>query len=401
VGRELLTRWLNHHLSFYAMEAKDYGASLSNSECLLALLDSVQQARASASPMASSPASKRGSIVAGTPPLARSQSLLEAARSRATPFRAPDGAPQEVLLQRAAEVVIVAEKLGSPLFGIALPRNIVGAHEKVLLALVACVFAARPNLPPLTEQEEKEIEKAGLLEDDVGDDREERAFRMWMNSSGISVYVSNLFMDCRDGLALLQMEDVIMPGIVDWKKVEKKPSNKFQMVSNANYAVLLAKERLKCSLVGIGGADIFERKKKPILALIWQLMRFHTVKLLHEQKKRFGGESLSDEAIVEWANKRVASKGKMSSISSFRDPALKTSRFLIDLLWSVEPRIIDWNLVHKGENDEECRQNAAYTISVARKLGATVFLLPEDIVDVKPKMIMTLVASIMAKCIDQ
>jgi plastin-1 len=130
-------------------------------------------------------------------------------------------------------------------------------------------------------------------------------------------------------------------------------------------------------------------------------MRFHTVKLLHEQKKRFGGESLSDEAIVEWANKRVASKGKMSSISSFRDPALKTSRFLIDLLWSVEPRIIDWNLVHKGENDEECRQNAAYTISVARKLGATVFLLPEDIVDVKPKMIMTLVASIMAKCIDQ
>lgn len=40
--------------------------------------------------------------------------------------------------------------------------------------------------------------------------------------------------------------------------------------------------------------------------------------------------------------------------------------------------------------------NAKYVISVARKIGAVVFLTWEDITEVKPKMIMTFVASLMA-----
>ena len=52
--------------------------------------------------------------------------------------------------------------------------------------------------------------------------------------------------------------------------------------------------------------------------------------------------------------------------------------------------------VQAGANDEEKLLNAKYAISVARKLGAVIFLLPEDIVEVKPKMILTFVASIMA-----
>lgn len=36
--------------------------------------------------------------------------------------------------------------------------------------------------------------------------------------------------------------------------------------------------------------------------------------------------------------------------------------------------------------------NAKYLISCARKIGACVFLTPEDIVEVKSKMIMTLVS---------
>jgi plastin-1 len=38
--------------------------------------------------------------------------------------------------------------------------------------------------------------------------------------------------------------------------------------------------------------------------------------------------------------------------------------------------------------------NAKYVISCARKVGATVFLTPEDIVEVKSKMIVTFVASL-------
>lgn len=41
-----------------------------------------------------------------------------------------------------------------------------------------------------------------------------------------------------------------------------------------------------------------------------------------------------------------------------------------------------------------CQLNAKYVISCARKVGATVFLTPEDVIEVKAKMILTFVASL-------
>lgn len=41
--------------------------------------------------------------------------------------------------------------------------------------------------------------------------------------------------------------------------------------------------------------------------------------------------------------------------------------------------------------------NAKYAISSARKIGAKVYALPEDIVEVKPKMVMTVFACLMAR----
>lgn len=38
-----------------------------------------------------------------------------------------------------------------------------------------------------------------------------------------------------------------------------------------------------------------------------------------------------------------------------------------------------------------------YAISVARKIGARIYALPDDLVDVKPKMVMTVFACLMGK----
>lgn len=46
--------------------------------------------------------------------------------------------------------------------------------------------------------------------------------------------------------------------------------------------------------------------------------------------------------------------------------------------------------------DDEKRMNATYIISIARKIGCSIFLLPEDIIEVNQKMILTLTASIMS-----
>ena len=40
--------------------------------------------------------------------------------------------------------------------------------------------------------------------------------------------------------------------------------------------------------------------------------------------------------------------------------------------------------------------NAKYAISMARKTGARVYALPEDITEIKPKMVMTMFACLMA-----
>lgn len=46
---------------------------------------------------------------------------------------------------------------------------------------------------------------------------------------------------------------------------------------------------------------------------------------------------------------------------------------------------------------QEKLSNAQYAISMARKIGAKVYALPEDIVEVKAKMVMTLFACLMIR----
>ena len=66
------------------------------------------------------------------------------------------------------------------------------------------------STPRRHEEALKAEEEAKLLdempEEDEGDSREERAFRMWINSLGLDeCFVINLFDDVRDGWVLLQV----------------------------------------------------------------------------------------------------------------------------------------------------------------------------------------------------
>jgi plastin-1 len=44
-------------------------------------------------------------------------------------------------------------------------------------------------------------------------------------------------------------------------------------------------------------------------------------------------------------------------------------------------------LICYPHEDDDCYNNAKLAISIARKLGATIFLVPEDIVEVRAKMV--------------
>lgn len=103
---------------------------------------------------------------------------------------------------------------------------------------------------------------------------------MWINSMGLDdTFVRNLYDDCRSGLLLLKVFDRINPGSVDWKIVDKNPSNTFKKMANCSEAINAAK-KCKLRIVGVGGQDIHDGHKKNILAIVWQMMRFHYLGVL-------------------------------------------------------------------------------------------------------------------------
>jgi len=64
---------------------------------------------------------------------------------------------------------------------------------------------------------------------------------------------------------------------------------------------------------------------------------------------------------------------------------MSDSKFLIYLCSAIEPRAVNWDIVQEGTTDDEKMNNAKYAISVARKLGAVIFCVWEDFVQVNPK----------------
>lgn len=258
------------------------------------------------------------------------------------------------ILQRAQIVLDNAKRLDvkAPIK----PPDITSANPRLNLIFTAAIFNQVPGLDPLTKDE---LDKAGLIDDDVGDSREERAFRMWINSLGIEdVHMNNLFEDSTDGLTLLKILDFIYGGgLVDWKQVEKNPNNKFKKVSNCNYVVVLGKQ-LKFSLVNISGQDINGGNKKLILALVWQMMRYHTLSFVKNvnTKKFGGGKDVTDDMIITWANEKAKTNPNNNSnlqIASFKDSNLKSSLFFFDLLSAIEPRIIDWSIINTGQSADD------------------------------------------------
>jgi len=343
---QILLRWFNYHLKAanHPRRVKNFAGDIKDSECYTILLNQL----------------------------------------------APDKCDKAALntsdlTQRANLVLQNADKLDCKKF--VRPSDIVKGNPKLNLAFVANLFNKHPGLEPLSQEELAALEEWLFASEGT---REARAFCLWINSLGIEPFVNNLFEDLRDGIIILKVMDIVQPGIVDWSKVNtKEPLNKFKKVENCNYAVVLGKQ-MKFSLVGVGGSDIVDGNQTLTLALVWQLMRYHVLSILKSL-----GSNVDDAAMIKWANERVSGSGKSTKMSNFKDSSLKTSHFFLDLLNTIR-KCVNYDLVTPGETDEDGLQNAKYTISIARKLGCTIFLLPEDIVEVKPKMILTLIGSIMS-----
>ncbi|KAJ3010493.1 hypothetical protein HKX48_007375 [Thoreauomyces humboldtii] len=275
------------------------------------------------------------------------------------------------LFERAEKILQNAEKLGCRKY--LTPKTLVGGNSKLNFAFVAHLFNTHPGLEKLSEAEMAQLDE--WLFSSEGD-REARAFALWLNSFGVEPFVNNLFDDLRDGLVLLHAIDTVHPGTVDWKKVNRAPvSSRVKKVENCNLVVDLGKS-MKFSLVGIGGVDVTDGKKTLTLALVWQLMREHVIQTLRSLTSSTGRE-ITDADMI---------KIRDSVQVSFSSTSYRGSK----------KGVVNYELVSPGKSGNDAKMNAKYAISIARKLGATIFVLPEDIVEVKAKMILTFVGTLMA-----
>uniref|UniRef100_A0A8D0DHH3 Plastin 1 (I isoform) n=1 Tax=Sander lucioperca TaxID=283035 RepID=A0A8D0DHH3_SANLU len=266
------------------------------------------------------------------------------------------------------------------------PHDVTSGNSKLNMAFVANLYNMHPGL-----------QKAQI--NGNAESNEEKTFRNWMNSLGVSPYVNHLYCDLCDGLVIMQLyEKVDVP--VNWKKVNNPPypvlGANMKKLENCNYAVELGRDVAHFSLVGIGGENLNEGSRMHTLALIWQLMRRYTVQVLSDLGD---GEKVGDQIILSWVNTTLSQKRKDTQISSFKDKLISTSLPVIDLIDVIAPSTVKWDMVKRGEKgwlkDADKLNNAKYAISLARKIGARVYALPEDLVKVNPKMVMTLFASLM------
>ncbi|GEM12510.1 Ca2+-binding actin-bundling protein [Rhodotorula toruloides] len=289
---------------------------------------------------------------------------------------------------RAEKVLQNADAIGCRKY--LTPTSLVAGNAKLNLAFVANLFNTWPGLEPLEENERPVIEDF-----DAEGEREARVFTLWLNSLDVDPGVHNLFEDLKDGLVLLQAFDKIIPGSVIWRRVAKTPQplSRFKAVENTNYALELAKQN-HMHIVGIQGADLVDGQRTLTLGLVWQMMRRNILSTMASLSK--GGREITDSDIVKWANEQVQKGGKRSSMRSFKDPTLRDAKFFLDVLDSLKPGYVDYSLVFDGKTDEECKANAKLAISIARKLGSLIFIVPEDIVEVRPRLVLTFCAALMA-----
>ena len=115
---------------------------------------------------------------------------------------------------RAAQKVIDdAKRIGVDKFEVQ-PSDITEGRPRMNLAFLAAIINSHPALEPV-----QGFDLSDIMAGEAGDGREERAFRMWLQSLGLNFTINNLYDDCRSGLVILRTEDHLEPGCVDWSKV--------------------------------------------------------------------------------------------------------------------------------------------------------------------------------------
>ena len=121
-------------------------------------------------------------------------------------------------------------------------------------------------------------------------------------------------------------------------------------------------------------------------------MRYHIIQFLSSMSSK----ALTEKDVLHWANAKVAaSSPDMQPLSKLTDASVSSGIYILALVKAVVPRAVDMKMATPGNTADEKKLNARLAVSSARRAGCMVFLLWEDIAEVKPKMLLVLLATLM------
>jgi plastin-3 len=221
--------------------------------------------------------------------------------------------------------------------------DVVHGIHKLNLAFVANMFNKYPSLDKCKDNNIDGIEV-------IEENREEKTYRNWINSMGVSPYVNWLYTDLTDGRVFLQLFDIVKPGVVDWNVVHKEFSKLcefMEKLENCNYVVKLGK-KMNFSLIGISGQDINEGNVTLTLALVWQLMRAFTFSMLPTTID-LNNSYATELCLINLVNKLMRKK---CSIKNFQDSSIADSKPILHLIDCLRPGLVNYHLVKEGGNTE-------------------------------------------------
>jgi hypothetical protein len=130
------------------------------------------------------------------------------------------------------------------------------------------------------------------------------------------------------------------------------------------------------------------------------------VNIRSSSRKQRRQVTITEADILHWANGKLqqvqplagsgASATEVPVIRSFKDPVLATGVVLLQLLHVLAPQLVDPAFVTPGKSAAQRQSNARYALSLADRLGCSLFLVWEDLVDPpQPRAMLVLLASLM------
>lgn len=129
------------------------------------------------------------------------------------------------------------------------------------------------------------------------------------------------------------------------------------------------------------------------------------VNIRSSSRKQQRQVAITEQDILDWANGKLQLVKPLAGsdfatatpvIRSFKDPVLSSGVVLLQLLHVLAPDLVDRAFVTPGHTAEQRQSNARYALSLADKMGCSLFLVWEDLVDPpQPRMVLVLLASLM------